>query len=275
MLLALFACTPAGEDDAAVPFALPAADLGAPVAAETGFDPADGPGIGRALDGALPAFAEGAPLWDTPLAVWAIAMDDAVRTAGACPAEQIDGDTHTYLGDCRSSFGYAYAGEATERTWTEDGVDRERLAAELEVIGDVEGAEFDRAALSGAVERAVPEDGRVDAHYDVNLRLSLEGYWSQRGADDPREATWADWAVSGTAEVKDGLWRVDLAVDIGGAGGMRVVTDALAREASCPIEADGEATLADGVTAILAAATCDACAEVRHGGGTTQACRPE
>lgn len=275
MLLALLACTPAGDDDAVVPFALPAADLGAPVAAGTGFDPADGPGIGRALDGALPVFAEGAPLWDTPLAVWALVMDDTVRTAGACPAEQIDGDTHAYLGDCRSSFGYEYAGDATERAWTEDGVDRERLTADLEVIGDVEGAEFDRAALSGAVERAVPEDGRVDAHYDVNLRLSLEGYWARRDADDPREATWADWAVSGTAEVTDGVWRVDLAVEIGGAGGMRVASEALARGGSCPIEADGEATLAEGVTAIFAAATCDGCAKVLHEGGETAACRPE
>lgn len=276
VLLALAACTPEEGDGAGgVVFVLPATSLGAPVAASYGFDPADGDGVGRALDATLPVFGGDAPLWDTPAFVWELAMRETIRNAGVCPAEQIDGSARTYLGDCRSSFGYEYIGEATEDAWTEGDVTYDRLDAELQVLGDVDGAEFERAVLSGAIVRAVPSDGRVDAHYDVNLRLALAGYWSRRGGDDPRELTWSDWAIAGTAEVRDGRWLTDLAVEIAGAGGMRLRSDSLALGTRCPIEAEGEADLGDDVTALFSSASCDACADVTHPDGEALACRPD
>jgi hypothetical protein len=282
LLLLLTACTPAGTDDPAggVTFAVPPADLGAPRASRSGFDPADGDGVGLALSLVLPVFGESNPVganpaWDLPAEVWAILQRTDVRNAGVCPFERVDGDTTTHEGDCRTSYGYDFAGDVAERTWTEDGADRYRMDADVEVIGDTEEPVFDRIAMAGAIERAEPTDGGVDRHLDVNLHLEVEGYWDARDPDDPRLVGLQSWDVSGSLEEAGGTWVVDLAADIADVGGLGVTSAALA-ESDCPVEFSGEAALSADVTADFEGVdACDRCARVVGADGVdTLACAP-
>ncbi len=273
-LLGLLGCAPDEAGSAhGLPFVLPLADVGAPTAASTGFDPRDGDATGLALDQVLPVFGTEAALWEAPAFVWGLMMKETVQSQGQCPLESVVDDETVYDGACRSSFGYAFEGDVRERAWEADGVTYERFEADIVVIGDVDDPVFTRAALRGAVERAVPDDGRVDAHYDVNLRLELLGYWESRPGEAAKAAAWSAWEVSGTAEEHDGAWMVDLAADVNGAGGMQIVSERLAHSDACPVEQDGTATLGDGVTAVFAAASCDACGAVTHPDGETAACR--
>ncbi len=273
-LLGVLGCTPTEtKSPNGISFALAPADLGTARAAATGFDPADGDATGLALDQVLPVFGNPVPLWEAPLFVLELLRRDNVRSEGDCPFERIQEDGATlYEGDCRSSYGYEFAGDLAEHEWTEDGVDRHRIEADVEVEGDVDDPLFERVVLQGAMERAVPEDGSIDAHYDVNLRLEVLGYWESRPGEEARATAWTEWVVSGTAEEVDGRWAVDLAAEVGGAGGMTVASGALTESGSCPIELDGEALLGEGITATFAAASCDACADVAHADGETTAC---
>ncbi|MDP2315445.1 MAG: hypothetical protein Q8P41_21285 [Pseudomonadota bacterium] len=281
--LLLLACT--GSDGTDGPsdlaFVLPTADVGTPLTGGTGFDPADGAAIGLVLDHLLPVFdadASADPAWDTPAAVWALLQPETVRDPGVCPFERVDGDVSIHEGGCRSSGGYEFTGDVSERTWEEGGAARYRFEADVEVIGDTESANFDRVRIVGALERAVPDDDSVDAHLDVNLRIEVAGYWERREQpDDPRARAWASWTVSGSIEHLDGTWVTDVAADIGGSGGLRVESAALTQKSTCPIEAVGEAWLGEGVTATFeGAASCDACATVVATGGTeVLACAPD
>ncbi|MES2643279.1 MAG: hypothetical protein V4850_27595 [Myxococcota bacterium] len=281
MLLFLLACTGPDKPDGAsgLPFALPSADLGAPLTAGAGLDPSDADGIGLALDALLPVFdatAGADPAWDTPMAVWALLEPDTVRDRGVCPIERIDDGVTTHVGGCRSSSGYEFTGELSTHEWEEAGVDYYRLEADLEVVGDTEGAAFDRVRIVGALQRAAPEDGAVDAHLDLNLHIEVDGYFeAQHTLDDPRLDAWRSWTVSGSLEQAAGAWVVGVAADIGGAGGLLVESTTLTQKSTCPIEAVGEATLGDGVTAIFeGVASCDACARVTSDAGEVLACAP-
>jgi len=282
--LAACAGAPAPDASADLPFALASADLGPPVTEGGDFDPTAGDALGLMLDAVLPVFrADSAadPAWDTPMAVWALLQDDRVQDAGVCPFERIEDGTSIFEGGCRSSDGYVFEGDVSERAWEEDGASRYRLDADVEVLGDTEGALFDRVTLRGAIERAVPENGAVDKHLDVNLALTVEGYWERRGAaeDAPEVRAWRAWSVAGTLENLDGAWVVGLAADIDGNGGVPLTSTSLRRAGSCPIEAEGEAALGVGVTAIFEGAAgdspCDACARVTSESGEANACAPE
>lgn len=280
MLLLLLACTgPDGSDGpATLPFALPAADLGAPLTTGAGLDPTDGAGIGRALDAVLPVFDASAgsyPAWDTPMFVWGLLQADTVRDPGVCPFDRVDGDALLHEGDCRSSAGYTFDGDLSTREWDADGVAYYRLEADLEVVGDTEDVEFDRVRIVGALERALPEDRSV-AHLDINLRIEVDGYWERHGgADDPRAEAWRAWTVAGTLEHASGEWLVGVAADVGGSE-LLVESSALTQKGTCPIEAVGEARLGEGVTAVFeGVSSCDACARVTSESGEVLACAPD
>ncbi len=278
LLIPLLACAPgpATAGPGGVAFTVAPADLGDPRADNAGFNPADGEGIGLALAFVLPAFGESAPVWSTPSEVWALLQLETVRDPGVCPFDRVDGGTTIHEGNCRSSDGYEFTGDVSERRWTEDGVERFRLEADVEVRGDTASALFDRVRLVGAIEEATPEEGSVDVHYDVNLELLVEGYWEARDPGDPRLAAWSSWIVSGSLEQIGALWRADLAADIAGAGGLTMVSEALT-ESDCPIEHDGTVRLGAGAEAAFEGVdACDACARVTDDAGTeTQACAPD
>lgn len=276
VLLTLTACTGAEDNLGAhgIAFVLPPADLGAARAAASGIDVTDGDALGRALDATLPVFGEPLPLWEIPGAVWAILQREDVRNEGVCPIEVVRDGATVHEGGCRTSYGYDIAGDVSERAWDEDGAARELLEADVEVIGDVEDPVFERITMSGSLLKVVPDDDSVTAHYDVNLALEVLGYWEQRADDDPRALTWSSWIVSGSVEEVAGRWTVDLTADIGGAGGVTITSEALVEKSTCPIELEGNAGLTEGVTASFTAASCDACASISHGGGTTEACQP-
>jgi hypothetical protein len=282
----LAACTgaPAPDPLADLSFALASADLGAPVTDSVGFDPTAGDALGLVLDAVLPVFRADAgadPAWDTPMDVWALLRDDRVQDPGVCPFERIDDGTSVFEGGCRSSNGYTFEGDVAERQWDEDGVSRYRLDADVEVLGDADSVLFDRVSLHGAIARAVPDDGAVDAHLDVNLVLAVEGYWERRGADPeaPEVRAWRAWTVSGTLENVDDTWIAGLAADIDGSGGVPLAAASLVRASTCPIEAEGEASLGEGVAAVFegagGATPCDACARVTSDAGETSACAPD
>jgi hypothetical protein len=274
LLLALIACNPDPKtSDHGVEFVLAPADLGAPVVSGSGFDPADGDALGLALDQTLPVFGGELGVWDAPNFIWELIQRGNVWNQGSCPFERVEDGATVYEGDCRSSFGYEFAGELRDEEWTVEAVDHHRIDADLVVTGDVDGAVFDTALLQGAIERAAPEDGSV-VHYDVNLRLQLLGYWEDRPGEAARASAWQAWAVSGTVEEDAGTWRVDLAADVGGSGGFTLASQALVEQTSCPVELDGDATMGDGVEARFAASTCDACAELTFDEGSSSACAP-
>jgi hypothetical protein len=270
-VLPLLACT--GEQSPVADlFVLPPADLGSALAASSGFDPADGPSIGRAFDATTPVFEATDPTWESPIFIFdELLTDERVRDQNQCPFITLSGDTTTHEGGCRSQDGYEFEGTASDRSWTEDGITWRRLELDLSVVGDTDDVLFDRVALSGVLQRGTPADGAFDTHVDVNLQMEVLGYFERRGGTDPRLEAWASWVASGAYEDVGDSLLVDLTVDIAGAGGMMIQSEALVKTSACPVEADGLATLAEDVIATLGgAASCDACADVAG----TLACAP-
>ncbi len=272
MLLLLLGC-PAVDEETLTYWAIQPSDLGEGIASDTGFDPADGEGLGAAFAQVLPRFGEGFPTWDVPLAMLEIASDDLVADPGSCPSPQVSGDTTTYAADCRSRAGYEWAGEYTVRSWTDDdGVSRQRYDFDLDVDGDTDDVAFDRLRLRGALLRA-QLDGVV--HVDSNLEASLEGYFERRGQPgDPRVSSWVDWAASGSVEDDASRLRFGLDAATAVSSGFHIGGD-LAIDEGCPLEPLGTADMVSGVTATFHGAEgCDACATVESNDGEAAACVP-
>lgn len=272
-LLAHLACVDepaasAGVDD--VDFAILSEDVGDPMAQDSGFDGGNTAALGAAFAAALPVFGSGDLAWSVPSDVWGVLQDELVGDNGVCPYRELAGDVTLYQSDCRSSQGYEWTGDASERTWSEQGVTRARLEADLEVIGDADDVTFDRIRLSGAVVRATNEDG-VE-HIDVNMLVEVAGYWQKRAPSDPRGASWTHWVTSGRLERSAAaVWQIDVALEGTSSGGMAFFSDSLAERTTCPIEVVGEAALGSGFSAIFEGVdSCDACAGI----DSAQACAP-
>lgn len=271
LLLAFAACT-GDQSPVAELFVLPPSDLGTALAASSGFDATDGAAIGRALDATTPVFEAVDPGWESPVFLFdELLTDDRVRDENQCPFVTLSGDTTTHEGGCRSQDGYEFEGTATDRTWTEDDVTWRRLELDLEVVGDTEDVLFDSVTLSGVIQRGVPSDGSIDAHVDVNLQMEVLGYFERHGGTDSRLEAWTSVVVSGAWEEQGDSLLIDTTVNVAGAGGMMVQSDGLVETSACPVEAEGVATLGDGITASLGgASSCDRCADV----GGIAACAP-
>ncbi len=270
MLWLLLACD---LDDAGVEFELPAVELGEALAPTTGLDLNDGDASGLAFPSLMSGWeSEALPMWDVPLAIWAIALHERVADEGVCPFVTLDGADATYQSDCRSKHGYEWEGTVTVSESEEDGVERERWDFDLEVKGDVDDARFEKLELRGSVARA--DKGDL-THVDVNLQAELLGYFEARNVDDPKSEAWADWAVSGSEEKEAGAFRLSVAADIGGSGGFTLAGTDLRTDAGCPIEPTGEATLSGTAEVSFDGAdACDACATITAGESTTEACAP-
>jgi hypothetical protein len=252
MMLLLLACKDPTTSETTDGFMLAPVELGAALAASEGYDPNDGEGIGLALAAALPVFGDN-PAWSTPYDVWELLMPEVVQDEGICPTREILAD------------GYRWNGSA-ERI---DDAEHSSFNVDIEVIGDVEGAMFDRVWMQGQLDQRRPSTGEVVQHLDINLHLQVSGYWEQRGPSDPRLQQWKDWALSGSLEEqKDGTWVIDSAVNAGEVGGFTFSADQL-QAADCPIELSGVAALSGAVTAAFSG--CDACADLSGG---IQACAP-
>lgn len=269
MMLVLLACVP-DETTPEAAFVVEPVELGSPRTTGEGFDPEDGAALGLGFAYAVPVFGEN-PAWDTPDEVLALLEPDTIRDPAACPIEQVDGDARIWMGDCRSSQGYEFTGQATRRTWVEDGVERTRWEGDLEVVGDREDPAFDRVHLAGFFEQSVPVAGTVTQHLDINLLVEVEGYWERHGASDPALEAWSRWVLTGSLEQRDTFWVTDLAAEVGPFGGFRFDSAELDSDASCPVESVGVADLGAGISAeVEGVASCDACARV----GEILACRP-
>ncbi len=272
MFLLLLGC-PAVDEETLTYWAIAPSDLGAGVANDSGFDPADGAGLGAAFAQLLPRFGEGFPTWDVPLAMLEIASDDLVADPGSCPSAMVSGDTTTYAADCRSRAGYEWNGEYSVRRWTDgDGVSRQQYDFHLDVNGDTDDVAFDRLTLEGTVLRSELDDV---VHVDSNLAASLEGYFERRGqGGDARVSSWVDWAASGSLEDDGAHVRVDLDAETDASSGFHLGGE-LAIDEGCPLEPLGQADMGDGVLARFEGAdACDACATIEGDEGEAAACVP-
>jgi hypothetical protein len=264
MLLLLLACKDPTASEKTGEFLLAPVDLGAALTTSEDYDPSNGDGLGLALAAALPVFGDN-PAWSTPYDVWELLMPEVVQDEGICPTREILADGYRWNAQCRSTDGYDFNGSA-ERI---DDAEHSSFDVDIEVIGDVEGAMFDRVWMKGQLDQRRPTTGDVVQHLDINLHLQVSGYWEQRGPSDPRLQQWSDWAMSGSLEEhKDGTWIIDSAVDVGEVGGFSFSADQL-QAADCPIELSGVAALSGAVTAAFSG--CDACADLSGG---IQACAP-
>ncbi len=270
LLFALLGCDPLAAD---VAWRVAPVDLGEPLAASTGFDPADGDALGAAFPELMPGWGGTMPTVDVPLAIWEIALHHLVAQEGVCPFRTLDGANTTYQSGCRSKHGYDWDGTVTIEAWEEDGREVERHDFDIQVVADVESPRFDRLLLKGSVLHA--EGGGVD-HADVNLQAELLGYFEARQLpDDPRIVSWSDWQASGSVEHDDDAMRIDLAADVGGSGGFSLFGGDLVVDEACPVEPSGTAQMSEGVTASFEGpAGCDACANIESGDGSVQACAP-
>ena len=275
MLLLLLAC----KDPETVPppdFLIAPVDLGAPLTAGTGLDPSATAELGMALWAALPIFGEN-PAFDMPADVEALWHPEVVQDEGICPYSEVLQDGTLFRSDCRSTDGYDFAGSLERRAWSASDGDYLSLDADFEVVGDVEGADFGRILLRGGWAQVQPDRGEVIQHLDVNLHMEVEGYWELQKPTDPRLEAWKDWTLSGSLEQhKDGTGLVDLAVDIGGAGGFVARSSALKEAEGCPVELQGDLWLSPELKLSLGGlSSCDRCVDVVQGEAVTgQACAP-
>lgn len=271
LLLAVAACT-GDQSPVADLFLIPPADLGTALAASSGFDATDGAAIGRTLDATTPVFEAVDPGWESPVFLFdELLKDDRVRDENQCPFVTLSGDTTTHEGGCRSQDGYEFDGTATDRSWTEDGVTWRRLELDLTAVGDTDDVLFDAVTLSGVIQRGVPTDDSIDSHVDINLHLEVLGYFERHGGTDTRLEAWTSWTLSGAWEEQGDNMLIDATADVAGAGGMMVQSESLEETPACPVEAEGAATLGDGITATFGgASSCDECADV----GGVAACAP-
>ena len=244
-------------------FGIAPVDLGSPLASDAQFDREDLAGLGAALDATLPLFGD-RPTREAPYEAWALLQPSTVQDEGTCPQVIVLDDGTRYEAECRSSDGYEWSGWVEERSW--DGGDgaRNRLEADIEVLGDTEGAGFDSVQIEGFVEQATPGGGGVVQHLDLNLRLDVRGYFEQRAPQDPRLTGWQGWAITGSLEEREGgAWVIDTTVMSGG----QATRFAGELSAGCPVELGGEADLSGGEGLLLdGASACDACGALTDGG---------
>ena len=275
MLFLLLAC----KNPETVPppdFLVAPVDLGTPLTTGTGLDPSATAELGLALWASLPIFGEN-PAFDMPADVEALWHPEVVQDEGICPYSEVLQDGTLFRSDCRSTDGYDFAGSLERRAWSASDGDYLSLDADFEVVGDVEGADFGRILLRGGWAQVQPDRGEVIQHLDVNLHMEVEGYWELQKPTDPRLEAWKDWTLSGSLEQhKDGTWLVDLAVDIGGAGGFVARSSALKEAEGCPVELQGDLWLSPELKLSLGGlSSCDRCVDVVQGEAVTgQACAP-
>ncbi len=275
MLLLLLACK-TSESVPPPDFLIAPVELGAPRTSGTGLDPARTEDLGLALWAALPIFGEN-PAFDMPMDVEALWHPEVVQDEGSCPYSEVLPDGTLYQSDCRSTDGYDFSGSLERRVWSASDGDYQSLDADFEVVGDVENADFGRILLRGMLAEVQPDQGDVVQHLDLNLHMEVEGYWELQKPTDPRLEAWKNWTLTGSLERhRDGGWLVDLAVEIGGAGGFIARSSNLKKAEGCPVEMAGEILLSPELRLGLGGlSSCDRCVDVVQSDEVTgTACAP-
>lgn len=275
MLLLLLACNGSKQED--IPsFLIEPVDLGPAIAAGVGLDTSDMAGLGLSLWAALPIFGEN-PAFDAPMTVEELWHPEVVQDEGICPYAEVLSNGTRWESDCRSTDGYDFSGWLERREWSETEADYQKLEADFEVVGDVEGADFERLKLKGSLVQVLPDNGEVLQHLDLNLHLELEGYWELQKPTDPHLEAWQRWLLSGSLEQhRDGKWLVNMQVEVGEVGGFTARSSSLQKAEGCPVELEGELSLGEQLSAQLGGlSSCDTCAGIYAGDQHTgDACAP-
>lgn len=203
---------------------------------------------------------------EIPLELWRQVLRPTVADDGACPSVSVADDTTTWKTyDCRSSQGYEWTGEVSQRRWEEDGWTWDRYDFDLTVTGDTEDVAFDRIALQGALVYINGDDRDLTEAVQVNVAASAEGLLSRADADDPREAVWSDWRVTARyEEVPGGIHHVEGDATLGDLGTVAFASHDLLEVSGCSASPEGTLTLdgAQGTTlGFHGADDCRACAD--------------
>ena len=266
----LWACAKAPAEKKDDGWLLAEEDLGADLAVGEGFAPANGSELYAALEQVLPGLVYTTPMTEVPLSLWELAQNDNIADMGSCPYSQADGDAIRWkTGGCRSRGGYNWSGELAEITHARDpdtGFQGYGWDLDLQVEGDVEARSFDALWLQGALRFTLGDEDTLDRAAQVNAIAGVQGYWERISVADPRAVFWDAWALSGRMESRTGgATRLEAKVDLGAAGGFAISAEALALEADCPAEPDGEVTLQTGEHTLVVqfdgASACDRCAD--------------
>jgi hypothetical protein len=199
-------CKGGGDDTGVTSWVVPEQDLGPRLADGTGkADLAYGDVAWFAAEQVVPVLEWRQPGAEIPLVLWRQVQRPTVADDGQCPTRQVAGDTTTWKTyDCRSSQGYEWTGEVSERTWTEEGWSYRRYEFDLTVEGDTEDVAFDRIALQGALVYVDGDGDTLVEAVQVNVAASADGLLSRADVDDPREPVWHDWRVTARYETLPG-----------------------------------------------------------------------
>ena len=275
-------CACAGDEaakpEAAGRWLIPAQDLGAPVADEAHDATfADGDAVYFAAAQVVPGLDLGAPAFELPDSLWALAQGDQIADIGSCPYKDSTATGERWSSDCRSRGGYEWRGGLESSEQVEGGVVIRRVDYDLHIEADVPDPSFTALHIEGAVVFAYATDeGALIDGGQANVRVALEGLWAQQRADDPREAGWADWAAFGRWERHDTGLELEDGGRVGGIGGFGVAATGLLLDTGCPGLPDGRLQI-DGVEAVAlqfdASGACTPCAAMTIDGAEAgQAC---
>ena len=246
-------------------------DLGANRAVGVGYQVGNGADLWFAAEQFVPEIEWSYPATGIPLYMWEdVAMGANVADVGACPYAVSSGAELTWKSDCRSSGGYEWSGELVETTWDDDIGRWTRWDMDLQILGDNDDPSFDRLELDGSILFVVGDGEPLDRAAKVNLRTGVEGFWVQRDVNDKREEAWADLAITGNFEQRNGGdHRIEGKVDLGGYGGLSFSAAALEEAEYCSTEHEGTITLMADKEVLLkmdGETACDRCAELTVNG---------
>lgn len=278
LLTLLVAC--GDKVDADDPWLLDPQDLGADMAAGTGFDLSDTSATWTAADQLIPGM-----YWDLPaldlvtVALDTMLDDEGVTDAGTCPYTVADGPTLTYITNCRSQDGYDFTGTISYTDGDTDGRDWRLWELDLEVEPKEEFSDFEQISLKGKIYTS---DGSGDdallGALQANVLLSVADYPEAVNGSEAEEAIWSSWALSARYERHEADGGVKLlmegAADLGSYGGLEFSGTDLLLPDSCPNEIDGELAFGDGTLTFDGSNGCDRCATLTVGGEEVGAACP-
>jgi hypothetical protein len=283
LILSAVGCS--GKDsDSAAPitdgWVVPSQDLGPPRTGSPDADLTDRSALWFVAAHFLPGIDWDDPTVDVPLYVFdTIAMDPGVADSGSCPYEQLDGSQTTWRSDCRSTQGYEWVGSLVRDRWEADGLEYTRWDSDIQIVADVEGPEFERLSLQGAMVYVRGDGQSLDHAVQANVEVSLQGYWNRTSAGDPREAAWQSWSWTGRDEQRpDGTHRVEGTAQLAGFGTVGLssaeltVSDACGNSPTGVVELNG----AQSVQMVFHGETdCRQCADVSDAdGASSEVCAP-
>ncbi|MDG1480194.1 MAG: hypothetical protein P8R54_11420 [Myxococcota bacterium] len=272
LLVTVLLCGACKTPDEA-PWLLDEADLGADVAAASGYAMTDGDDAWLAAAHLLPDQIWKNPSYDLPLALWEeVVNDESIADEGSCPYVIAQGPMLSWISNCRSQEGYEWSGTVSRTNSMQDGRDTTQWELDLEIIADTDFPRFSRVMMSGVVlitEGDHDAEGEVlQEAVQVNLTTAVEDFEDVAQGDDEQKEIWSTgWALSARQERHvDGTFLLDGSTELGGRGGMSFSGTALTLDDKCPGEPDGILTLTGSAVAALdldgVSGMCDSCAEM-------------